>query len=603
MAEFSKRERKLVLENPFRTKKEKGIQVTAKTSRSVERNSVKKHLFNDDFLLSSFCRSIMKKNEEKEMNNCLKTKISFKLSRNIKSMNRENKYTNDYLLFQNATQRKKILFKKLILHEFCMKKDNEKHELINLLKRKEENYKKDLLLTSHKNMNKFFDIKNNKLINKFLIKSSMNKKNNTIIFNNNRINNNSSEKQNNSSLSNNSQNYFKHRMVNILFNKKLENLKNKIHFSNNSLSNMKEHINKVHKKIMNINIISKSGKENNKNNVNKDTYFILPQINNCKDIKIFGIFSGYGNNGSVLSREIKEYFQNYFVDLLNDNNNSKKERNLDNNIFNEGINRKKQIINNFYLLRTGIYKINNNNVNYSEEKKKQKLSRKLKDKSDEVKKLYNKLISDSYSEIFSAYKKLDEKLHVKYFDSNTYHLSGSTSSLLFLFNLKNCNKIITSNLGDSKIILISKNYKIKELNTIHTLKNFTEKKRIIGQDGLISQLPNGPLRIWIKNKIYPDISITRCFGYFKYKYLGVISVPDVKEYDLDNEEIKILIFGSNGFWKLLSNENIMNIVLPYYEENDIEGATKDLIETATNINKLKNPIFVADITISIIFFK
>ena len=179
MAEFSKRERKLVLENPFRTKKEKGIQVTAKTSRSVERNSVKKHLFNDDFLLSSFCRSIMKKNEEKEMNNCLKTKISFKLSRNIKSMNRENKYTNDYLLFQNATQRKKILFKKLILHEFCMKKDNEKHELINLLKRKEENYKKDLLLTSHKNMNKFFDIKNNKLINKFLIKSSMNKKNNT----------------------------------------------------------------------------------------------------------------------------------------------------------------------------------------------------------------------------------------------------------------------------------------------------------------------------------------------------------------------------------------------------------------------------------------
>ena len=47
----------------------------------------------------------------------------------------------------------------------------------------------------------------------------------------------------------------------------------------------------------------------------------------------------------------------------------------------------------------------------------------------------------------------------------------------------------------------------------------------------------------------------------------------------------------------------MNIVLPYYEENDIEGATKDLIETATNINNMKNPIFVADITISMIFFK
>ena len=529
--------------------------------------------------------------------------MSFKLSRNIKPMNIENKETNDYLLFKNAIQRKKIFFKRLILHEFYMKKDNEKHELINILKRKEDNDIKDLFLTSHRNSNKYFDIKNNKFINKFLIKSPITQKNKKLIFNNDRINNNT-EKRNKSFFSNNRQNYFKRNRVKVLFNKKITKLK-KNHFSNNILSNinMKQYNNKGYKKIMNINIISKSGKDNNKNNVNKDTYFILPQLNNCKNIKIFGIFSGYGKNGGALSREIKEYFQNYFIDLFNNNDNSKKERNIENNVFNEGINKKKGIINNFYSLRTGIHKINIHNVNYSDRKKKQKLSLKINEKSDEIKKIYNKLISNSYSEIFSAYKKLDEKLHIKFFDSNTYHLSGSTSSLLFLFNSKKCNKIITSNLGNSKIILISKKYNIKELNTVHTLKNIIEKKRIIGHDELITQFPNGPLRIWLKNKIFPDLSITRCFGYFQYKYLGVISVPDIKEYDLDNEEIKILIFGSNGFWKLLSNESVMNIVLPYYEENDIEGATKDLIETATNINNMKNPIFVADITISMIFFK
>ena len=172
-----------------------------------------------------------------------------------------------------------------------------------------------------------------------------------------------------------------------------------------------------------------------------------------------------------------------------------------------------------------------------------------------------------------------------------------------MFNSQNCNKIISSNLGDSKIILISKQNKIKELNDIHTLYNLEEKNRIIQYGAEINSLNVGPLRLWFKNKKYPGLSITRSFGDFESDSLGVISIPDIKEYDLDKENIKILIFGTDGVWKFLSNEKIKDIILPYYEQNNIEGGTQKIKEIAYNLWYMKNPKGIADITVFVLFFK
>ena len=599
-----------ILLNSENMKKEKYIQATIKTSKTIERNTLKKintriksHILNDDFLLSSFCHSFNKKlnnNKEKEGDCYLNHKQSFKLSRNFDRIdiekNENNGVNNNYILFQNGTQREKIFLQKLVLHDFFMIKDYEKYKLIKKIKRKKETRKKESSLSSRKNsfenkISKYFSKKNNRFLDKLFIKNQKNGKNKTLKMINN-INDISDERENIYSFSMNIQNYSKRTREKSHFNKKLTNLTNKSKFSNKNAINLKEHI-KEYKKLMNINIISKPGKDNNKNNVNKDTYFFLPQMNNCEKIKVIGMFSGHGINGGALSREIKEYFQNYFIDLFN-NNNSKIGINVENDAFTERMNIKIQSISNYYSIKSGIRKIH---LNDDEEKKISIFSDTLRDKSEEIKKVYNKLISNSFSVIYSSHKRLDKILHIKYFNSNIYHLSGSTSLLLFLFNSKNCNKIISSNLGDSKIILISKKYKIKELNTIHTFKDANEKERVIDQNGLIDRFSNEPFQF------IPGLSITRSFGDFAYKYLGMNSIPDIKEYDLDEEEIKILIIGNGGFWKFLNNETVMNIVLSYYEHNDIEGAIQKLKETAIKSYKLKNSRFVADITIFVLFFK
>ena len=354
-----------------------------------------------------------------------------------------------------------------------------------------------------------------------------------------------------------------------------------------------------YKKLTNYNMISTPGSNNGRIKKNQDCYFIIPKLNNFEEIKIFGIFDGHGENGDILSNEIKDFFHNYFINIFNDGEINKNEKNFENNFIIKNINSKRIFNNIFYPT-----KIKDKNINYSDKfKLLQDLSNKLKEKSNKIKSIYDKLTSNEYLEIFSSYKKLETILLSKYSNTNMCHLSGSTSLILFLFNSNNINKIISSNLGDSKIILISEKNTIKELNALHTLDNSEEKNRIINKGGIIKRLHVGPLRIWFKNENYPGLSITRSFGDFESDSLGIISIPDIKEYDLNEEQIKILIFGTDGVWKFLTNEKIMDIVLPYYEYDDAEGATQKIREIANNLWNIKNPKGIADITVFVLFFK
>ena len=400
---------------------------------------------------------------------------------------------------------------------------------------------------------------------------------------------------------------YKNKTQNIFFNKNI--LKKQKKFSNSEInikmkSNKNINLNNIHgyRKLINFNMISKPGSYFGKTKNNQDDYFIISHLGNCEEIKVFGIFDGHGENGDFLSQEIKEYFKNYFIDLFNSNTINDDVEYFKNNFVIKSINNKQDFSNNYNYISTK-FKSKKINFNSSEEIKLENLSNKLKEKSDKIKYIYNKITSNNYSEIFISHKKLDEILHLKYSNSDFCHLTGSTSLIIFIFNTKNFNKIISSNLGDSKIILISQNNTIKELNTLHTPNNPEEKNRIINNGGVINRLNVGPLRIWYKNKKYPGLSITRSFGDFESDSLGVLSVPDVKEYDLDEEQTKILIFGTDGVWKFMTNEQIMNTALPYYEQNDVEGATQKIKEIANQLWNIKNPKGVADITVFVLFFK
>ena len=97
--------------------------------------------------------------------------------------------------------------------------------------------------------------------------------------------------------------------------------------------------------------------------------------------------------------------------------------------------------------------------------------------------------------------------------------------------------------------------------------------------------------------------MTRAFGDFNAEELGVNTIPDIKEYDIYEKKPKIIVLATDGIWQFLSNEQVKNIILPYYEENNVAGGIQKLVSSARKMWETMNPRFIDDITVILLFFK
>ena len=440
--------------------------------------------------------------------------------------------------------------------------------------------------------------------------------------------------------------------------------------SKTTINSLNQTNKKIHKKkLIGFDVLSKSGRERGREKVNQDCFLVVPNINECENVKIFGVFDGHGEYGEIISKEIRGYFKEYFCNenLYKLNNktlevNEKKEKDINfiekNNNLNN-VEKKENDIQNLTKSESKKIKFIKLNSNKSKNKKNfipfldNKLNKKfhgkkftfnqLNSKNSKLfninnfsnnkttltinqnshKKLiniYEKLSTNNYSNIYHSFELINKKLHNKYLKSGLCNGCGAALSLIFSFNSYNntpkkflnfnqqnyINKLITINLGDTKSILITENKLIKELNTVHTPLEKNERLRIENNGGVISRLDCsllGPLRVWYKNKKTPGLSITRSFGDFDAEPLGIISVPDIKEYDIDDEKIKIVVIGTNAIFEFLTNEKIMDIILPYYDSNDCNGAVQKIKEITWKLWEIKNPKGIPDITVIVLFYK
>jgi serine/threonine protein phosphatase PrpC len=54
-----------------------------------------------------------------------------------------------------------------------------------------------------------------------------------------------------------------------------------------------------------------------------------------------------------------------------------------------------------------------------------------------------------------------------------------------------------------------------------------------------------------------------------------------------------LIIASDGIWEFISNEEAVNVVVPYWLENDPDGACKKLESIATEYwKKVRKPVMI-----------
>ena len=132
-----------------------------------------------------------------------------------------------------------------------------------------------------------------------------------------------------------------------------------------------------------------------------------------------------------------------------------------------------------------------------------------------------------------------------------------------------------------------------------------EMQRIVKLRGEVAQyeedgVKSGPYRVWKKNEMYPGIAMSRSIGDLIATTLGVIPEPEYIEKEID-DKTKFIILASDGVWEFLDNKMVRDIVMPFYNKNDPDGACHALIDESTKW-WLNEDVVVDDITVIAIFF-
>ena len=201
-------------------------------------------------------------------------------------------------------------------------------------------------------------------------------------------------------------------------------------------------------------------------------------------------------------------------------------------------------------------------------------------------------------------KENNSLLRNKQIDSD---LSGSTCvSLIYTPQ-----KLIIANVGDSRCILGSQTkdeWKYVNLSRDHKPDIKEEAERILKKGGRIRQMMDedgnfaGPLRVYMKDKDMPGLAMTRSFGDYFASIAGTISVPEIKEHILVQED-RFLVLASDGLFEFISTEEVGNIVKGYYEKNDIVGCCEFLYKESYRKWIAEEEDTVDDITIILVFFE
>ena len=219
--------------------------------------------------------------------------------------------------------------------------------------------------------------------------------------------------------------------------------------------------------------------------------------------------------------------------------------------------------------------------------------------------IYNEMKSNRFLYINQLFMQADRELSAQNnFDCYT---SGTTCNIVFQFN----KHLVCFSVGDSRGILVydqgdQMNQGILPLSTDHKPDLPGEFERIQLCGGEVETMKDffgnklGPPRVFKAGCTYPGLAMSRSLGDFQAKECGVISTPQVIEYDINNST-KYIVVCSDGVWEFIPNERVRDIGNAFYARNDIYGFCSELISFSTRIWSQIN-IARDDITVVGVFF-
>ena len=497
----------------------------------------------------------------------------------IFSTNKNGNNSNNEIINQNENNNpplnseKKDLQNKLNENIISSIKSNNEINNINNNNNQSEgsNLEKNTSIILNRN-NSYTNLNQNLTLNKIGKPPINHKKNNYFTLNKNPkaslsqiLKKNLKSKKNELNSSNKPINKFPFQPLNSILNPKNNtNIKEKLNVTNtNSCNNLNGNLQKLNQPQIN-NIIyqkkyigfrfchelTKAGKEMDGNTkTDQDAPLIKLNIDGIIGFNMFGVLDGHGPHGHLVSQFCKEYFIKnitLYTELLKKN---------------KGISTCDEIyyelkINNFYI-------------------------------------------------ILELFKNVDKEISSQ--NIFEYNTSGTTCNLVFQFN----KHLICFNVGDSRSIIIydegnNRNQGIFPLSIDHKPNLPGEYERIKLSGGEVHCLKDyygndiGPPRVYKVNSEYPSLAMSRSLGDFLAKEVGVVSIPQIIEYDI-NFTTKYLVICSDGVWEFIPNEQVRNIGNNFYAKDDVVGFCTELILFSTKLWE-QNDIIRDDITVVSVFF-
>ena len=180
-------------------------------------------------------------------------------------------------------------------------------------------------------------------------------------------------------------------------------------------------------------------------------------------------------------------------------------------------------------------------------------------------------------------------------------MNGSTVILVHI----NSEKIISSNCGDSRAILITKNNKIILLSRDHKPEIPEEEERIEKSGGEIyktESYEDAPYRVFKKGCYFPGIAMSRSIGDTMAHQYSVSDIPEIKEFNIKEVEPLAIVLASDGVWGHMTNNEVKYIINNFAENKDANKCAKKIVKQ--NIEKWDDfsKEYRDDITCIVIFF-
>mmetsp|Transcript_75576 Transcript_75576/g.133793 ORF Transcript_75576/g.133793 Transcript_75576/m.133793 type:complete len:362 (-) Transcript_75576:43-1128(-) len=180
-------------------------------------------------------------------------------------------------------------------------------------------------------------------------------------------------------------------------------------------------------------------------------------------------------------------------------------------------------------------------------------------------------------------------------------LSGTTATVV----LQRQDSLHVAHVGDSRAVLAkgrtASELKAEDLTVDHKPDIQEERRRIEEHGGQVRRLEGDiPHRVFLPNKMYPGLAMTRSIGDEVGVSAGVISTPDVSTRQIA-QDWRFLVLCSDGVWEFIKSQEAVDIVKKFPAQ-DAQKSAEALASEAWNRWIEEEGNVVDDITVIVAWF-